>query len=105
MRSPLTWPFSVSSVCQSSRGVTLHCNSGERQWQILSCGCRSYGARPMKYVVQTAVVGICHVEVEADNEEEARERAVEVTTLADVESWEYVPGYFVEDDALLSTGA
>ena len=59
----------------------------------------------MKYVIQTAIVGTCHVEVEADSIEEAKEKAVEMTTLADVEEWDYVPGFLVDDDALLARGA
>jgi len=59
----------------------------------------------VRYVVQTAIVGTCHVEVEAETPEEAKELAVEATSLADVEEWSYVPGFFVEDDEVLTLGA
>jgi len=47
------------------------------------------------FTVEVAVVGVAQIEVEADNSDDAREKAAECMSPLNIEEWSYVPDWSV----------
>jgi hypothetical protein len=52
------------------------------------------------YTVEVGVVGVCRVEVEAENAGEAKERAEDCVSPLSVDTWDYLPDWAVPTNEL-----